>query len=230
MHVVVPTSDQTRISRPAAQLAIVGAFAALLALTSLHVLSPEFNPSWRMVSEYANGHYGWVLSVMFVTWGASTLALVVAIRSEARTTPIKIGLVVLALAGIGEAMAAPFDLNHDTLHGLAGVLGMGGLPIAAMLISVSLGRTAAWGSARRSLLWTATLTWVSVALLAATFVLMVVTFSQTPGGIPTHPPKVLPHGVIGLVGWANRLLVVLYCAWAITIARQALARVDTVNR
>ena len=71
---------------------------------------------------------------------------------------------------------------------------------------------------------------MSVALLAATFVLMVVTFSQTPGGIPTHPPKVLPHGVIGLVGWANRLLVVLYCAWAITVARQAMKLPDTPNQ
>lgn len=230
MIAVVPNSDTSSISRPAAQLAMVAAFAALLALASLHVLSPEFDPSWRMVSEYANGHYGWVLSVMFVTWGASTLALVAALRSEARTTPIKIGLVILTLAGIGEAMAAPFDINHDTLHGVAGVLGVGGLPIAAMLISVGLGRRAAWASARRSLLWTANLTWVSVLLLAATFMVMIVTFSQVPGGLPAHPPKVLPHGVIGLVGWANRLLVVLYCAWAITVARQALKLPGTAAR
>jgi hypothetical protein len=211
-------------------MAIVAAVIALLTLTSLHVLSPEFNPSWRMVSEYAHGHYGWVLSVMFVSWAVSTLALVVALRSEARTTPIKIGLVILSLAGIGEAMAAPFDINHDTLHGLAGVLGMGGLPIAAVPISVSLSRTEPWASARRSLLWTANLTWLSVVLLAATFVVMIVTFSQVPGGLPSHPPKVLPHGVIGLVGWANRLLVVLYCAWAITVARHAMTLPDTPNQ
>jgi hypothetical protein len=230
MNAVVLNSDTSRLSRPAAQLAIAGTTLALLLLASLHVLRPEFNPSWRMVSEYANGHYGWVLSLMFVTWGVSTLGLVVAIRSEARTTPIKIGLVVLTLAGIGEAMAAPFDINHDTLHGLAGVLGMGGLPIAAMLISVGLGRTAAWAPARRSLLWTANLTWVSVVLLAATFVFLVVTFSQAPGGLPTHPPKVLPHGVIALVGWANRLLVILYCVWAINLASQPMKRAGTVNR
>lgn len=230
MNAGIPTGETSRISRPAAQMAIVAAVIALLTLTSLHVLSPEFDPSWRMVSEYANGHYGWVLSVMFLTWGASTLALVVAIRSEARTTAVKIGLVVLTLAGIGEAMAAPFDINHDTLHGVAGVLGMGGLPLAAMLISVDLSRTAPWAPARRSLLWTANLTWVSVVLLVASFVLFVVTFSQAPGGLPTHPPKVLPPGVIGLVGWANRLLVVLYCAWAITIAKQAMKLPDTPNQ
>jgi hypothetical protein len=230
MNAVIPTGETARISRPAALLAIVAAVIALLSLASLHALSPEFDPSWRMVSEYANGQYGWVLSVMFLTWGASTLALAVALRSEARTTAIKIGLVVLTLAGVGEAMAAPFDINHDTLHGLAGVLGVGGLPIAAMLISVSLSRTESWASARRSLLWTANLTWVSVVLLAATFVVMIVTFSQTPGGLPSHPPKALPTGVIGLVGWANRLLVVLYCLWAITIARLAITRAGTADR
>lgn len=94
-------------------------------------------------------------------------------------------------------------------------------PLAAMLISVNLSRTAAWAPARRTLLWTANLTWVSVALLAATFVLLVVTFSHAPGGLPTHPPKILPPGVIGLVGWANRLLVVLYCVWVMTLAWQA---------
>jgi len=32
----------------------------------LHVLSPEFSPSRRVISEYALGHYPWVLSLMFL--------------------------------------------------------------------------------------------------------------------------------------------------------------------
>jgi hypothetical protein len=216
------TTDPARISRPAAQLALAAAIVALLSLASLHLLSPEFDPSWRMVSEYANGHYGWVLSLMFAAWGVSSWALAFALRSEAATRSVKIGLVALTLAGIGEALAAVFDINHDTMHSLAGALGMLGLPLAAMLISAHLSRTASWTPARRLLLWTANLTWVSLVVLAATFVLLVVTFSQVPGGPPTHPPKVLPPGVIGLVGWANRLLVVLYCVWVIAVARQAL--------
>jgi hypothetical protein len=212
---------------PAAQLvtasvALAGAAAALLLLASLHALSPEFDPGWRMVSEYANGRFGWVLSLMFAAWGLSSLALVFAIRWEARTTSFRIGLVFLTLAGVGEAMAAVLDINHDTLHNLAGALGILGLPIAAMLIGPSLGRTERWSHARPALLWTANLTWVSLVLLAATFVLLVVTFSQVPGGPPAHPPAVLPPGVIGLVGWANRLLVVLYCAWAAVVAGQAI--------
>jgi hypothetical protein len=212
----------TRATLSAARFAIAAAAAALLLLVSLHVLSPEFDPSWRMVSEYANGHYGWVLSLMFAAWGSSSWALAFAIWPEARTTPVRIGLVLLTVAGAGEAMAAVFDIDHDTLHDLAGALGILGLPIAAMLISVSLVRTEPWSAARRTLLWTANLTWVSLALLAATFVLLVATFSQVGGGLPARAPEALPPGVIGLVGWANRLLVVLYCGWVITVAWQAI--------
>jgi hypothetical protein len=61
---------------------------------------------------------------------------------------------------------------------------------------------------------------VSVALLAATFALLIATFSQVGGGLPAQAPQVLPPGVIGLVGWADRLLVVLYCAWVIAVAWQ----------
>jgi hypothetical protein len=51
------------ISAPAAWLAIAASAATLLLLASLHFLSPEFDPSWRMVSEYAFGHFGPVLSL-----------------------------------------------------------------------------------------------------------------------------------------------------------------------
>jgi len=72
-------SDPSKIVAPAAWLAIILTAATTLLLASLHVLSPEFAPSWRMVSEYAFGHYGWVLSLMFLSWGISSWALAVAI-------------------------------------------------------------------------------------------------------------------------------------------------------
>src|SRR6266542_1337810 len=146
------------ISVPAAGLAIGAAAAVLLLLASLHVLSPEFDPLWRVVSEYALGHYGWVLSLMFVSWALSSWALAFTIRSHASTVAGKIGVAFLIAAGVGEAMAAVFDIKHP-LHGLAGMIGVPSLPIAAMLISVSLGRTHRWSSAKRVLLATANLTW-----------------------------------------------------------------------
>jgi hypothetical protein len=174
-----------------------------------------------MVSEYANGRYGWVLSLMFAAWGVSTLALAVAIRAAATAPRFKVGVVLLVIAGVGEALASVFDLNHDTLHSLAGALGIPCLPLAALLISGSLGRTRAWSAARRLLRWTAHLTWVSVALWAASFPLMVATFQRALGHLPAAPPAVLPPGVIALVGWTNRLFILAYVVWVLTVAWQA---------
>ncbi len=210
------------ISTGAARLAVGGAVAAVGLLGALHALSPEFDPAWRMVSEYANGRYPWLLSLMFACWGISTCALAYAIRGQLRSISARIGLGLLVLAGLGEAMAAVFDLNNITMHNVAGVFGIGCLPIAAMLISINLGRTSTWAAARGSLLVSANLTWISVLLLVASFVLMVGTFMATGLPTPAQPPKVLPAGVIGLVGYANRLLVLCYALWVIVVAREAI--------
>ena len=222
-EVISKAKDSVRsgmaISQIAGRISFVASAACLVFLAALHILSPEFDPSWRMVSEYANGQYGWVLSLMFASWAVSSWALAFAIWSQVRTRVGKIGLVFLIAAGIGEAMASIFDINHP-LHGLAGMIGIGSLPVAAMLISVSLGRTQAWSIAKKALLWTANLTWVSVILMAVTFIILIVTYTQA-GGEITAEVTVLPPGVIALVGWANRLLVVVYCVWVMTVAWRA---------
>ncbi len=219
----VLTSDTPKIEVAGALLAIAAAAVALLLLASLHVLSPEFDPSWRMVSEYALGHYGWVLSLMFLAWGISTWALAVALWSQVKTRAGKIGLWFLVIAGIGEALASVFDITHDTGHSIAGVLGIGGFPIAALLLSVSLGRTQAWRGAKKPLLWIANLNWISVVLLVATLVLMTVQFAQANGGqLPQHAPASLPAGVLGLDGWADRLIVLSNCLWVFVAAWHAM--------
>ena len=168
MNTAVSVTDTATISVPAARVAIAASGAVLLLLASLHVLSPEFDPSWRVVSEYANGRYGWVLSLMFASWALSSWALAVAVWSQVNTIGGKIALGLLIAAGVGEAMASVFDINHP-LHNLAGMIGVLSLPIAAMLISVRLGRTQAWSPAKNVLLWTANLTWVSLVLMVSRF-------------------------------------------------------------
>jgi len=216
------TKPVTEVSLSAEQLSIATSSAVLVLLASLHVLSPEFDPAWRMVSEYANGQYGWVLSLMFIVWAVSSWTLAFAIWSQVRTTAGKIGLFFLIAAGIGEALAAVFDINQP-LHNLASLIGIPSLPIAAMLISMSLVRMKEWSIARKALLWTANLTWVSVLLMIAAFAMLIVTYTQA-GGDMTAGTEVttLPPGVIALVGWANRFLIVVYCVWVTTVARQAL--------
>lgn len=225
MNTPVSVTDTTRLSVPAARVAIAADGAVLLLLASLHVLSPEFDPSWRVVSEYANGRYGWVLSLMFVSWALNNWALAFAIRSQVRTIAGKTGLVFLVAAGVGAAMASVFDINHP-LHNLAGMIGLSG-PLAAMLISVSLGRTQPWSVAKKALLWTANLTWISVVLMVVSLIALFVTYTHAGGHIPADGKALplgttLPPGVIALVGYANRLLIVANCAWVMVVAWQAL--------
>jgi hypothetical protein len=187
------------------------------------VLSPEFAPSWRVISEYALGRYGWVLSLMFVAMGSSSWALAAAIWPHVRTNGGWAGLWLLIVAGSGGVMASYFDINHEVGHGVAGLLGVLGFPVAAMLLSISLGHDEEWRGARRGLLWLANLSWISVVLLVAALAIMTMQFSHVYGGhLPQHAPKSLPAGVLGLDGWADRLIVLSNCAWVIFTAWHAL--------
>lgn len=199
-------------SAPAAWVALAASAAVLLLLAVLHLLSPEFNPSLRAVSEYANGSYGWVLSLMFVSWALSSWSLAVALWPFVATIRCRVGLAFLIAAGAGEAMASVFDINHP-LHGLAGLIGVLSLPIAAMLIGPLLARTQPWSAARNVLLWPANLTWLSLALLL--FLLI--------AGYVRAGHRVTRDS-FAFIGWANRLLIVAYSVWQMVMARQTLHR------
>jgi len=200
----------------AARVSMAAAIAALVSLASLHVLSPEFDPSWRVVSEYARGSYGWVLSLMFVSWALSSWTLGLAIWPEVNTRGGKIGWIFLIMAGAGEAMASAFDVDHP-MHMPAGLIGVLGMPVAAMLVSANLGRVQPWMARRKSLLWSANLIWITLVLFAATMVVLIVT-ARHAGGMNFHA-KTLPAGVIALDGWMNRLYVVASCIWTISVGR-----------
>ena len=192
------------LSAPAAaRISFVASAASLVLLGALHVLSPEFDPSKRMVSEYALGSFSWVLSLMFLSWALSCIALFVALKSQIRTVGGKIGLGLLLLSALGMSMAAFFDVNHN-LHGVAALIGMPNLPIAAVLISVSLGRNQSWSVSRRLLISTAILTWVSLILMN---VAIFTGFSQTGEANPG-----------AWFGWANRFLILAYNIWLMTVA------------
>lgn len=196
---------------PAGQLAIAATALSAVSLLLLHPLSPDFDPSWRMVSEYANGRYSWLLAVVFSAWSISSFALLVALWPLPATTAGRFGLFFLALAGVGQAMGALFDINHP-LHGPAAMIGIPSLCIAAVLITPAVARTGAGVLP----LWTAHLPWISFALMLGTLGLF---FSNLrTAGVDmagrTTPLAALPEGVVGgYAGWANRLLFVSSYVW-----------------
>ncbi|HTF18613.1 MAG TPA: DUF998 domain-containing protein [Chryseolinea sp.] len=121
----------------AAKLSIVAAAISIVALLSLHVLSPEFGPSWRMVSEYANGGFEWALFIFFIFWGLSSWCLAFGLWPYVSSMAAKAGVLFLVISGLGQILAAFFNVNHP-LHGLTGTLGIPTLVIASLLISYHL--------------------------------------------------------------------------------------------
>ncbi|MBS1735162.1 MAG: DUF998 domain-containing protein, partial [Bacteroidetes bacterium] len=145
----------------AARLSIAMGIIEILLLTSLHFLSPEFDPNWRVISEYALGQFGWVLSLMFIAGALNVWCLAYSLRNEMATRWGKVGLVFLIASGIGSAMASMFEIPHP-MHNVAGLIGVLSLPIAAMLISVHLKRMPKWSGLKNVVTWTANFTWMGL--------------------------------------------------------------------
>jgi hypothetical protein len=207
----------TAISRTAAQLSLAATALFLVLLAALHFVKPELDPSWRVISEYAIGRYGWMMVLAFLSLALSCVALFVAIRSQIRTTGGKLGLAFLLVGALGLIIAAIFTTDpitasqdelttHGNLHALGAALGTG-FPIAAALINRGLARNPAWYPARRSLLWSSGLAWIGFLV----FVLSMAIMFPTDG---TFGPDVL-------IGLPNRFMMVAYSAWLMVVAWHA---------
>lgn len=205
-----------------AYLALAATAVSGAALLLLHILSPEFAPSWRVVSEYANGRFGWLLTIMFLAWAISSFALAVALWPLSANTPGLVGLGLLCLAGVGQAMGGLFDINHK-LHGPAAMLGIPALCAAAVVLTLAMARQSGLTAPP---FWLAHLPWLSfVAMLGALFLF----FGALKGAgvdmsAQTGPLQALPAGVSGYVGYANRLLFLTSYLWAVLAALAVIRR------
>jgi hypothetical protein len=195
-------------------IALSAAFLAILFL--LHFLEPELDPSWRMISEYEIGRFGWMMRLAFFCWGGSVLALVIALWPSLRTLGGIIGrrwllLIVVALFGAGIFVTQPITEDATTtahvLHTLAGAIVILTFPIAASLVGRSLSRNEEWSGPKRQILWMTLLVWFAVI---AYFSSIIISNLITPGA-GNGSPEVYQ-------GWPNRFMVVVYVFWLITVA------------
>lgn len=196
-----------------ARMALIagGLFAALLG--ALHVLEPEYDPTWRFISEYALGSYGWMMSLAFASLAVSLASTGLAALPHVRGFVGYLGLFVLAVAIVGICMAALFVTDPVTgapgtgtesgrLHVIGASLDY--TPVAALLISFALKRNRAWHPVRVALFVTAGIT------IAATVAFM----AALPADYQFRP------GVYtGLVG---RILILSYLGWIFVVATHAL--------
>lgn len=200
-------------------LTISTGILSLLCLLILHFVSPEFKPAWRMISEYALGKHKWLITSFFLLWGLSSICLSILLWDVVTSPLARVGILFLFISGIGEIMGGLFDVKHKH-HGLAFLLGVPALPVAALILGYNLINMEGWSHHSSTILLASHATWISLILMAAA---MGVMFSGLrKAGIPMNkdapPLEKIPDGVIALGGYANRLLVFCYIFWLLVVA------------
>jgi uncharacterized protein DUF998 len=206
---------------PAARLAATGVCTVALIIVVLHGVKPEFEPSWRFISEYAIGRHGWIMKLAFLIWAASCAGLARAAHDEVRTRSGRIGVGVLLMVAAALVAAGLFPQDPVTaragdtttagaIHAGASMIGIPGIPLAAVLISSSLWRSnSTWATHRRALMWSAHATWISLAMMIVYLGWAV----PRAGGFTNEV----------WAGWMNRLVVASYLAWQLIVARRIVA-------
>ncbi len=190
----------------------------MVLVVALHFLKPELDPSWHFISEYAVGRHGWMMMLAFLFLAVGYISLFVAIRSHLRGITGRIGLGLLLVSALGLTIAAifttdPITVSEDAMttegmvHNLIGTLGIA-MPFAAALVGWKLARNPAWSSAKRPILWA---TGLALVAFLVSFVSLGVMASQSGG----------EFGPDVLVGWPNKIEMLSYCVWLMTVAWQA---------
>jgi hypothetical protein len=198
-------------SAPTLRIATWGALGLLAIVALLHLVKPELDPSWRFISEYAIGPFGWLMTLGFLAWAASCLALSIAVRPLMTNARGRAGAWLLAVVAVALVVAGIFPQDPVTtapgqgttagmLHAVASMVGIPGIPIAAVLISSGL--PAGRGAVRLA----AHLTWISLALMIAYLAFAV--------------PRAGGFNASVHAGLMNRLVVLTYIAWQLLLARR----------
>ncbi|WP_158647605.1 DUF998 domain-containing protein [Actinoplanes sp. ATCC 53533] len=203
-------------TRPtAAGISFLAGIAFLVLLTLIHAIRPDVSPRWQTTSEYAVGGLGWLMVTAFLLSAVGYGALAVALLAGPRQALTRAGAVILALAAAGTAVGGvfvtdPIDTPQDqlstsgTLHGLGAGLALMVLPVAALLVNLGLARSGGPAVPGRLLRWTAALPLAALVMfLTAQAVLL-----GDDGFGPDVP-----------IGWPERILVLAYAGWQITVAR-----------
>ncbi|MCR2762065.1 DUF998 domain-containing protein [Microbacterium sp. zg.B48] len=196
------------VAEIAATVALVAGGFTVGLIAILHVLEPEYDPSWRMISEYSLGRHGWVMRFAFVTMAIGLSATGVALWPFGGAWTI--GLAAVALGALGAAFidadpimtpradATPVGRAHTVL----GVVLLAGFPPAALLAGVGVGPALGWTLVICSVVPLAGLVWFLIA--------------ATPAHGQGGSPKIR-------IGWPDRFCLLAYLAWVVLAAISVLS-------
>jgi len=200
------------ISTVAAVYALAATALAVGLMALLHVLEPEFDPSWRTLSEYSLGRYGVLMRVAFLAMGTGVIAAAVALWRV--TGPWSLGLVLVAIGPLGAAFIDTDPVTTpraqmsrtSNVHAALGALFFLGFPMAATVAGISAALDPAVGPV---LAWASLVPWIALVWYIGTSV--------------RHARPDAVGGPDVRIGWPQRVNILAYLGWvalaAVTILR-----------
>lgn len=121
---------------------ICAAYYMLVGIT-LHFLSPEYDPRFHFMSDYAWGPYGWLMTTTFFVLGLAVLTVAVGVRNVHQSPrSARVGFGLLVIGALFICLAGVF--RGFPLHDAAGAVGIPSLVMAALLLSWSFRNAAGW--------------------------------------------------------------------------------------
>lgn len=192
-------------SRRSAEIAMgcFGYFTVVLIL--LHGLRPDYTPVDHMISDYAVGRFGWVMTTAFVAMAVGCLTLGFAMaRVGPKSFPARAAVLLLWVATLGVLVTATFPTDLETaattatgnIHTASFLVNVISLVLGALLFAVSFYRSEDWRDYR----------WIGLALAIALLAAFIAQFLTLHRGAP--------------YGLTNRLFVSVLMVWFLATARQ----------
>ncbi len=162
----------------------VACFAfSLIALLLMHVLRPDYSPTSHMISEYAVGRYGWIMTTSFLALGCGCLTLLLALSgSEPGSVAAWIGILLMGIPSIGLVVSAFFPMDAPEspptrtgdVHNISFLANVVSIVLATSLLSVGFWIDPRWRSFRR----------LAVALTSLIVIGVIVQFLTLQRGAP----------------------------------------------
>jgi hypothetical protein len=161
-NLVPPAQQAKQAARLAGTITVGAVVYAVAALAVLHFLRPEYDPVTRVISNYAVGPYGFLMTAVFFALAigmlSSAFGIYKGVVPAARSAG---GLTLLVLAGVGGVLVAlfPTDVTPEDLpittvgiiHVLASVASLACFVVASLLLSRRFKNDERWSSLQPTL-------------------------------------------------------------------------------
>ena len=207
------TDRQLAWSRRWAEIA-TGCFCYfIVVLVLLHGLRPDYTPVDHMISDYAVGRLGWVMTTAFVALAVGCLTLGIGMAMAGpRSLPGRAAVLLLWVATVGLLTTATFPTDLETaattitdnIHTASFLVNVVSVILCSLLFAVSFHQSEEWRGYR----------WIGLALAIALLTAFIAQFLTLHRGAP--------------YGLTNRLFVAVLMTWfvatAIRLRRVAILR------